>query len=89
MSEFHGDYVSHIVEMGPDVLQTDLFDYWWIEFLNGDTTRRIRIRQLSIQSVYRNNEKQILIYTPTVSYGLEGDKVIIDKIDESLKAVTQ
>lgn len=87
---FNGDFVSHIIDMGPSAnpVEQEYHDFWWIKFLSGETERQIKIRQLNIQSFYRNDRRQIIIYTPTASYGLEGDPIVIDQINKSLELVT-
>lgn len=78
---FTGEYVSHILELEGD-------EFWRLKFKNQDTTRQIRVRIINIQSWHRDYDTQIVIATHSITYGLEGDSEIINRIEASLEAVT-
>ncbi len=82
MSKFTGAYVTRILDL-------KIGEFWVIKFKQSEETKQIRIRELCLQSWYRSGDSQILIRTPTATYGLEStDGDIMDKIEQSLEAIT-
>lgn len=81
MAGFHGEYVNHILTLESDG------EFWRIVFKNGETRRQIQVREVCIQSWYRNNDCQLILYSPGASYAFEGDPSVIDQIEKSLEAI--